>query len=463
MYDSSQEIMVYKASLPYMQAAKDLANSLQMNDHGPMHAQRVHWRSKQLGKLTGLSSYEISLLLASALLHDIGMVKNREEHHKVSRELVVELSQKKVLPFNEEEADIVGTLCEWHRKEYDPDKINKELEVRVGLLAQLLRIADGMDVDCRRSDSYCDAKDDIVKQFYGSQRRHHLSVISILALRIHTNYIGTKIEIILNDFGQAQLQIERLVAEMLGTRILWPVQVVPVSDRQGYVSPVLIGVKRKALVVAYCNAHGLISAAISKRQLELLNFDVDIVCDFESTGSPRAYWEKCFSQFDFSGYNYVALLDLYIPDECLRIVVEIINRNAHCNWNFSSPLDMSTKEVAELISSGVNILLSDERTGFVGSSLDNDSIFWCNVSGLCNFDDCSTLSRADRAEYDVSRGLRYALQNAIAENKEKEHYKQIVERIESCDKEFFFAYARELSGSIISNPLSCSTYGRVLL
>ena len=462
MYDLSHEIDVYKASLPFMEAAKDMANALQMNDHGPLHAQRVYMNARLLSSIFDLTQYESSLLLAASLLHDIGMAENRKEHHIVAHNLVIELSKSGELPFSDEEAKIVGKLCKWHRKKYDPEEVNDELNVRTGFLASLIRIADSMDLDYRRSPDFFGPRGEVIKKLNEEQVPHHLSVLSILALRLCVNHIGTKLELFVEDFKFASLQIERLIDELLGIKFSWPIQLAPIHQSLPS-SSLTTTKKKKAIIFAYCNAHGIISAATTQKQLELQGFEVTTVCNFNTTVSPYYFWENTFQDFNFDVYSSVSLLDLYIHPEQLDKTIEKIQQASHCSWDYASPLAITGIEIQRLTAAGVNIFLCDERALFTGSVLDVDSLFWMRVSGLCNFDNPLMTAGITKDQYDVAMGIRYEIMLSQQEKRADGYYLTLSERIRNNDVDYFKAKAASFGQHIAENQLTGTKHGRVLV
>ncbi|MBC16729.1 MAG: hypothetical protein CL942_06725 [Desulfovibrio sp.] len=462
MYDLSKEIDVYKASLPYMEAAKDTANALQMNDHGPLHAQRVYMNAKLLCSLFDISPHEKALLLAASLLHDIGMADDRDNHHIVAHDLVLELSESGELPFSAEEAHVVATLCKWHRKDYDPDEVEEQLKIRTGLLASMIRIADSMDLDYRRSPDFQGSREKIIEKINKDQIPHHLSVLSIIALRLRVNHIGTKLELFIENFKLASLQIDRLIEELLGIRFSWPIQLAPIHSSLPK-SSLEIADKKKAIVFAYCNAHGLISATITKKQLELQGFEVTTVCNHNQTFSSTTFWKETFQEFDFNDYNSVSLLDLYLDPILLDDTLKKIQENSHCSWHFASPLDVSGIEVKKMISAGVNLYLCDERALFTGNSLDSNLLFWMRVAGLCNFDNPLVTAGITRQEYDVAMGIRYEIMASKREEKEEDHYKQLMSLIAQNDLDFFTSRASDFTQHIVEHGLIGTKHGRVLV
>jgi hypothetical protein len=127
-----------------------------------------------------LNEYEIYFLLASAYLHDIGMVNFpefavepnlegtetrtiqdyiRENHHLRSEEFIVRNHQDLAIR-DEHQARIIGRLCRGHTKEdlhdrtlFEPDRIYKGSSINMPFLAALLRIGDELDLTFERTPS----------------------------------------------------------------------------------------------------------------------------------------------------------------------------------------------------------------------------------------------------------------------------------------------------------------------
>lgn len=137
-----------------------------------------------------LNEYEIYFLIASAYLHDIGMVnfpkfikeedfkefsenekrRNpevtdekiirgyiRENHHLRSEEFIVK-HFKNLSIEDEHQASIIGRICRGHRKEnlhdrnlFKPDRGYKNFPINIPLIAAFLRIADELDLTFERT------------------------------------------------------------------------------------------------------------------------------------------------------------------------------------------------------------------------------------------------------------------------------------------------------------------------
>ncbi|MER3428789.1 MAG: exopolyphosphatase [Pyrinomonas sp.] len=88
------------------------------------------------------------LLMAAALLHDVGYIVAHESHHKHSLYLI---KHAELTGFSEEERNIIANVARYHRgalpKEKHPDYVALNVEARdaVWKLASILRLAEALD------------------------------------------------------------------------------------------------------------------------------------------------------------------------------------------------------------------------------------------------------------------------------------------------------------------------------
>ena len=87
-------------------------------------------------------------LEVGGLLHDIGWVEGGHSHHKTSMRIILSTT---MLPFNNKERLIIGSIARYHRKSlpkpsHDNFAALTTIEQRqTSILAGLLRLADGLD------------------------------------------------------------------------------------------------------------------------------------------------------------------------------------------------------------------------------------------------------------------------------------------------------------------------------
>lgn len=102
----------------------------------------------QLRRLHRMEEAERRMLLAAAVLHDIGTFVGYKKHHKHSLYLI---GQSEIPEFTPREIEIIANVARYHRKGVPADhhehftKLPAEDRQRVVRLASLLRIADALD------------------------------------------------------------------------------------------------------------------------------------------------------------------------------------------------------------------------------------------------------------------------------------------------------------------------------
>jgi exopolyphosphatase/guanosine-5'-triphosphate,3'-diphosphate pyrophosphatase len=102
----------------------------------------------QLRKVHKLEDSDRRILLAGAVLHDIGVYVGYKKHHKHSLYLV---SQSEIPEFTPREIEIIGNLARYHRKGVPADhhdhftRLSDEDRDRVARLSSILRVADALD------------------------------------------------------------------------------------------------------------------------------------------------------------------------------------------------------------------------------------------------------------------------------------------------------------------------------
>lgn len=464
MYDKNKEMSVFKESLRYMIKAREIAYAKHMTDHGPLHAQRVYAICRWLGTIFTLTEYESALLQASALLHDIGMASaDREKHNEESEFLVISSAEDKTLPFSTEEAALVGKLCRWHRgKDYNNECIEvcENNKIRVGLLASILRLSDELDLDYRRTDFDSPKDMQFIEKYDKNQLQYHKSVLSILGVRIRADKFSKCFELLIDDIGGAKLQIERLINEILGTPLPFPVKILP--TKKGFVVPQSTStLRRKALICAYCNPHGLLTAVLSKINLKLVGIDAEIICSNKETAAPEIFWKKA-SELQFKNYELAYFIDLHIDKTTISIVKEIISINIKCKIFISGATLTSSVYISEIIDSGATLFLGDEHVIFYADFLTESMPFWIKVAGACNIDSHVTQKNTNKEIYEASNGLKHAMFKYFA-NSDHNPIEDIIKNIETDNRKYFIAESARFDEKIKSVQIEKMTFGRVLL
>ncbi|MBN1974634.1 MAG: HD domain-containing protein [Sedimentisphaerales bacterium] len=128
----------------------------------------------ELQDLHHMGNTEKIWLEIASMLHDAGKFQNREIHHKLARDIIIDLS---AIPFGKKEKIIIGLIARYH-KSCIPDENHKyyrELDTEskeyVSKLAAILRIADGLV--CRKppiKEIFCEIKNRTVTFHINSKK-----------------------------------------------------------------------------------------------------------------------------------------------------------------------------------------------------------------------------------------------------------------------------------------------------
>ncbi|MEG6548691.1 hypothetical protein V6C53_00440 [Desulfocurvibacter africanus] len=463
MYTQANERKVFKESLRYMIKASEYAHALHMTDHGPLHAQRVYAICRWLGTLFSLTDYESAILQAAALLHDIGMASTDRANHNIeSEKLIISNAETGSLPFSKDEALLIGKLCRWHRgDDYKRDCIEfcEGSEVRVGLLASILRLSDELDLDYRRT--YFNSSEDmeITKKYKTDQIQYHESVLSILGVRVRADKLSKCFELLIDNIAGAKLQIERLIKEILGTPLPFPIKILP--TKKELVDPPSFGTPRKALICAYCNPHGIVTAVLSRISLKLAGIEAEIVCNKDKTASAGAFWNEIKS-LPLANYELAYFIDLHIESRNIEPIKEILSINHNCKVFISGATLTSSPYVKELIEYGATVLLGDEHVLFYADFLTQNMPFWIRVAGTCNVDNHVVQKIGNKDVYHTTTGIKYLLFKHFKDNDDT-IINTIIENIENNNIQYFMDTSHKFDEEISSLPIYFEKFGRVLL
>ena len=101
----------------------------------------------QLKPSHSLTGDDRNLLECAGILHDIGWIKGRAQHHKTGRDIILDSE----IPFPPAEKTILALVVRYHRKTLPQEThkyygdLDPAAKKKVCILAGLLRLADGLD------------------------------------------------------------------------------------------------------------------------------------------------------------------------------------------------------------------------------------------------------------------------------------------------------------------------------
>lgn len=456
---SEQEIAALRTAVPMLQFGR--ARLSQFTDHGPGHAFRVKAFATQLGCILNLTAEEHHLLRAGAVLHDIGNVVDRERHHIISQETVEKMARAGKLPYNPKEAELVGLLCRWHRREYDPNRTDalRGHKIRTGLLASTLRIADALDIDYRRSD-YGKKFREVLAFFFHDELLHWNSLDEIYGVRIHCNP-DVNIQVFTKGTVSKNLQIQRLQEDIAGTPLNLRIEEIPVAKAAIGARVFAPEVKtdhlsgQKAVVILPFEPHSLVMAGLSLRNLTASGCMAKTLCYANTSDAPKRLWEETLPDLNSGDCDHLIVVndrpDFRLTPAVLQTIralraqsISIYMLNRHeANW----------QRAPELIKLGVDIVLGGDWSYFWGNPGDASAFAWGRVASLCTRDPTQSTVEITDEEQAVTRGLIAHVYEAIAQANIKAPFdwgelaRPILERITANDFGYFSRKANEFSNT----------------
>jgi hypothetical protein len=405
---TEQEIAMLRTAVPMLQFAR--ARLSTFSDHGPSHALRVKSFATQLGYVLGLTSAERHLLRAGALFHDIGNVVERSRHHLISQETVEKLATIGKLPFIPKEAELVGLICRWHRREYEPERLDvlRGEQIRTGMLASILRVADAMDLDYRRSDHSRKFKE-ILALFFPKELSYWMPLEETFGVRIRC---APTVDLQIFTEGEAgdNILIGMLREDLDSTPLDWSITDFPVTG------PATAQAKPStwaghALLVFPFEAHNLVMAALSRKQLNAAGYGVECLCYPDTDDAPAWLWIKTLPNINPNDFDRLVVIgdrpDAAVVDDLRQTMgrwrsagkgVTWLNRY-EANWSY----------LPQLLRSGVEVVLGGDWAYFWGDTVSEQDLAWARVAALCTRDPTMAAVVATPEEQALAHGLLAAI------------------------------------------------------
>lgn len=415
---SVQEIITLRVAVPIVQFAR--AKMGEFTDHGPGHILRVKNFATQLGYVLGLTASEHQLLRAAALFHDVGNLLDRPRHHIISQEMVDKLVTNGQLPFSKDEAALIGLLCRWHRKEYDPartDLLYGET-IRTGLVASTLRVADALDSDYRRVD-YGPKFKRVLQFFFPEEVPYLDDLATILGIRICcTPALRLQVFVAPQTNGETSYHIGALRKDVADTPLPCTIQVIQCASGGELVGLELAPAqphKPAALLVAPFEPHSLVMAAISYKQLHTAGYQVAFLIYPDTHGGTAWLWEEGMADFSVGDFAQLVVIgdrpDAASTPALFATVarwqqrgatVTLLNRH-QANW----------AHLPDLLRMGVQTSLAGDWAYFWGEQADMADLFWGRIAALCTRDPIQSTARLTPEEFLLSQGLLQVIYAAI--------------------------------------------------
>jgi hypothetical protein len=398
----------------------------------------------------------------------------------VSQETVTRLTAEGELPFSAREAEVVGLVCRWHRREYDPhrhDEIDGKT-VRTGLLASILRVADAMDIDHRRSD-YTDRFSKVLQFFFPDQLPYWTSLEEILGLRIRCTP-GVHLQVFTRGHVQDNMQIAMLRKDLEGTPLGWSMEQIAVDEGQpddlSWLGAATEQEERRALLVFPFEPHSLVMAALSRKHLAAHGHDVELLCYPDTADGPGWLWGQVLPEIAPEDYGLLVVIGDR-PDasathqvqsaaarwQAAGGVVSLLNRH-EANWSrLPGLLDQGAAPARQ----GIEVILGGDWAYFWGDPICPADLTWGRIAALCTRDTTQSTVGLTSEEQAVTRGLLKAVYDQACQPASDTAgwaalAAPILDRIQADDRVYFADQAAGFSAKYRMTATPGQREGRVL-
>ena len=470
---STQEIVTLRTVVPILQFAR--AKLGEFTDHGPGHVLRVKLFATQLGHVMGLTPTEQHLLRAAALFHDVGNVVDRARHHIISQETVEQLAGTGRIPFSPTEAALVGLLCRWHRKEYDPirrDELHGQA-VRTGLLASILRVADALDSDYRRFD-YSDKFIGVLRFFYPHEMPFWDSLAEILGIRILCNRtITLQLFVHPNTIATDNMHIHALRKDVADTPLDWPVQVRYCRAEDRFAgrldNPTTHRSLLTALLVFPFEPHSVIMAALSQKQLVRAGYAVQLLVYPDAYDATNWLWQTALADFDPAKFTQLIVIgdrpDPAVTPDILTILRRWQTVGIQCTW--LNRHEGNWVHLPAVLQTGADAILGGDWAYFWGDDCVASDLFWGQIAALCSRDPNQATVGVTTAAETVAYGLLNAVYDAAQQTPDDPAgwaalATPLLERIAADDRVWFTAQAEGFIRTYATLTGEIHKHGQVL-
>ena len=338
---------------------------------------------------------------------------DRAAHHTISEETVKNLTAKGELHFTLKEAEVVGLLCRWPRREYDPDhcdKLENGEKVRTGLMASILRVTDAMDIDHRRSD-YSDRFTSVLKMFFPQEIPYWTSLEEILGLRIRCTP-AVSLQVFMREAVLDNMQVAMLRSELDSTPFNWPLlEIVAGSGVTEEGDRIKVACLQKkvlpALLVFPFEPNSLIMAALSRKHLLADGYQVELLCYPDTTGGSSWLWGTMLSETDPADYEHLVVIgDRPNPDITAQLLATVDYwQTSNIHLSLLNRHEANWPRLPDLLQRGVDVVLESDWAYFWGDNINQIDLAWGRIAALCTRDPSQSTVGLTLDEQAVTRGL----------------------------------------------------------
>jgi hypothetical protein len=274
------------------------------------------------------------------------------------------------------------------------------LTIRTGLLASILRVADAMDLDHRRSD-YPARWFEVVRFFFPESLHWWTSLEEIPGVRIRCTP-AVELQVFTREDVKDNILIGLLRNDLAGTPFPWALRQIPVqggrSDGSARLEQAPKPGNGSALLAFPFEPHSVVMAALSRKNLAAAGYAVELLCYPDTAGGPGWLWNQVLPGIPPQDYQRLVIIgdrpDLAVTPQLLRtvqnwqkagVLVSVLNRH-EASWT----------RLPALLQRGAEVVLGGDWAYFWGS-LPANPIGLGRIRGWRPRPNQSTVGRPEKA------------------------------------------------------------------
>ena len=374
-------------------------------------------------------------------LHDLGMGKGRDKHEKKGADIFKQKIGETGISLDKENIELIAHIIEKHRGGYNNLEVSNN--IRKGLICSVVRVADAMDIDERRTSHYAETKKPI--EAYDPKRAlHHESVKSIKGTRF-VCFDNPQIEIFTDNPENSSLEVYRLGMDIQQTTFNWGISTYNI--RQKPIDEIPQRKTKKAFVSSYCDLHGMIMGAITCNNLARKGIDYDFIYGINSTSDLDIFWKDAINNYtNTDDYGMYFFTDMHVPRSNPKLLLDSLEKliKAGGMVYYANHLERDAGLIPRLMEIGVRVIFGDIWSCFYGTNLTESDIFWARIAALCDRDSSWLKVFFSDEINKVMKGLIVLFFKALKANDDS-LIEEMIEKIRNDDRPFFIKANENIS------------------
>jgi hypothetical protein len=252
----------------------------------------------------------------------------------------------------------------------------------------------------------------VIEFFFPDSLPHWTGLEQILGVRIRCDP-AVSLQVFARGRATDNLQIDMLRGDLASTLLKWSIVAIDVEATS---RPESISAPASALLVFPFEAHSLVMAALSRKQLTTAGYAVELLCYPDTAGGPAWLWREALPEIKAQGLDRLViigdrpdaavtshLLDTVRRWQAMGLTVSVLNRY-EANWS----------RLASLLELGVEVILGGDWAYFWGDAASRTDLVWGRCAALCTRDPTQSTVGVTAQEQALTHGLLNVVYKATA-------------------------------------------------